>query len=57
MHHLVIDSDPGVDDSMMMPWAFKRPAVDAAALRAVFGNVGVDLTTRNALKNTCQRIG
>ncbi|MBI5879068.1 MAG: nucleoside hydrolase [Chloroflexi bacterium] len=51
MHRLLIDTDPGVDDSMMLQWAFKRPDVDVVAITAVFGNGGSAITGRNALKN------
>src|SRR5512141_1917472 len=51
MHRLLIDTDPGVDDSMMLQWAFKRPDVEVVAITAVFGNGGSDTTARNALKN------
>ena len=51
MHRLLIDTDPGVDDSMMIQWALKRADVTVEAMTAVFGNNPVDITSRNAHKN------
>lgn len=47
---LLIDTDPGVDDSMAILLAFASPEVHIEGLSTVFGNVGVDLTTKNALR-------
>jgi inosine-uridine nucleoside N-ribohydrolase len=47
---LLIDTDPGVDDSMAILLAFASPEVQIEGLTTVFGNVGVDLTTKNALR-------
>ncbi len=47
---LLIDTDPGVDDSMAILFAFASPEVEIVGLSTVFGNVGVDLTTKNALR-------
>src|SRR6478672_2726194 len=47
---LQIDTDPGVDDSMAILFAFASPEVQIEGLSTVFGNVGVDLTTKNALR-------
>lgn len=48
---LVIDTDPGVDDSMMLQLALKSPELHVEAITTVFGNNHVDMTTRNAFKN------
>ena len=47
---LLIDTDPGVDDSMAILFAFASPEVEIEGLSTVFGNVGVDQTTKNALR-------
>jgi uridine nucleosidase len=47
---LVIDTDPGVDDSMAILFAFRSPEVTIEGLTTVFGNVGVEQTTQNALR-------
>ena len=47
---ILIDTDPGVDDSMAILLAFASPEVDIVGLTTVFGNVGVDQTTLNALR-------
>ncbi len=51
MKRILIDTDPGVDDSMMIQLAFKSPEVQVEAITAVFGNNGSEITARNALKN------
>lgn len=46
---LIIDCDPGVDDAIAILLALSAPeALDVLAITTVAGNVGVDLTTRNA---------
>jgi purine nucleosidase len=47
---LLIDTDPGVDDSMAILLAFASPEVQIEGLSTVFGNVDVDQTTQNALR-------
>jgi inosine-uridine nucleoside N-ribohydrolase len=47
---IIIDCDPGVDDSMAILLAFHSPEVQVEALTTVFGNTEVDVTTRNALR-------
>jgi pyrimidine-specific ribonucleoside hydrolase len=47
---LIIDTDPGVDDAFAIALATASPEVDLRAVTTVFGNVGVDQTTRNALR-------
>ena len=51
---ILIDTDPGVDDSMMLQCAFKSPEIHVEAITTVFGNNTVDITSRNALKNGCR---
>ncbi|SER51629.1 pyrimidine-specific ribonucleoside hydrolase [Lentzea xinjiangensis] len=47
-HRLIIDTDPGVDDAFAIALAARSPEVDLVGLTTVFGNVALDLTTRNA---------
>jgi len=47
---LIIDTDPGVDDAFALALAARSPEVDLVGVTTVFGNVGLDLTTRNALR-------
>lgn len=48
MHKVIFDTDPGVDDAMAMLFLHRHPEIDLLGVTTVFGNVGVDLTTRNA---------
>jgi len=46
---LIIDCDPGVDDAIALFMAFaSREELDIIAITTVGGNVGADLTARNA---------
>lgn len=45
---LIIDTDPGVDDAVALMLAAASPEVDVLAVTAVFGNVDLASTTRNA---------
>ena len=47
---ILIDADPGVDDSMAILFAFSSPEVKIEGLSAVFGNSGTKITTENALR-------
>jgi pyrimidine-specific ribonucleoside hydrolase len=47
---LIIDTDPGVDDAFAIALAARSAEVDLQGLTTVFGNVALDLTTRNALR-------
>ncbi len=49
MTKLIIDTDPGVDDSQAIAFAITHPDIDLIGLTTVFGNADVELTTRNAL--------
>jgi inosine-uridine nucleoside N-ribohydrolase len=46
---LIIDTDPGVDDAMAILYAAAHPGLELIGLTTVFGNVPVDIATRNAL--------
>ncbi|MFI6096797.1 nucleoside hydrolase [Lentzea sp. NPDC051213] len=45
---LIIDTDPGVDDAFAIALAARSPEVKLVGLTTVFGNVGLEHTTRNA---------
>ena len=47
---VLIDTDPGIDDSMAILLAFASPEIDVVGLSTVFGNTGGDVTTQNALR-------
>jgi inosine-uridine nucleoside N-ribohydrolase len=48
--HVIIDTDPGVDDAAAILFALSSPELSVEALTTVFGNVDLEKTTRNALK-------
>ena len=47
---VIIDCDPGIDDAAALFMALASDKLDVVALTTVFGNVGLDQTTINALK-------
>ncbi|HVV09914.1 nucleoside hydrolase [Amycolatopsis sp.] len=47
---LIIDTDPGVDDAFAIALAALSEDVELLGVTTVFGNVGLDATTRNALR-------
>lgn len=47
---IIIDTDPGIDDSMAIFFALSSPELDVIGLTTVFGNVHVDLAATNALR-------
>jgi inosine-uridine nucleoside N-ribohydrolase len=53
---IIIDTDPGLDDALAILLAFASPELDVLGLTAVAGNVGVDLTSRNA-RTLCELAG
>ena len=50
MKKIILDCDPGMDDSMAIVMACKSPELDVLAITAVNGNYPVDITSVNALK-------
>jgi len=46
----LIDTDPGIDDALALILALRSPELRLEGVATVCGNVGVDLTTRNALR-------
>ncbi|HZD11040.1 MAG TPA: nucleoside hydrolase [Candidatus Binatia bacterium] len=47
---IIIDTDPGVDDSMAILFAFRSPELQVDGLSTVFGNTGTEITTQNGLR-------
>lgn len=50
MSHVIIDTDPGVDDALALILALKSPEIKVEAVTTVVGNVSQDKAHRNALK-------
>lgn len=50
MRKIIIDCDPGMDDSMALVLALKSEQVDVLGITTVAGNYPIDVTTKNALK-------
>lgn len=50
MKKVIIDCDPGIDDSMALILALKSPLLEVLAITTVNGNYPVDITCKNALK-------
>ncbi|KAG8376692.1 hypothetical protein BUALT_Bualt09G0090300 [Buddleja alternifolia] len=46
---IIIDTDPGIDDSMAILMAFQSPQLEILGLTTIFGNVATEDATRNAL--------
>jgi inosine-uridine nucleoside N-ribohydrolase len=47
--HVIIDTDPGIDDALALILALQSPELCVDAITTVSGNVHVDLATQNAL--------
>ncbi|MEM7172562.1 MAG: nucleoside hydrolase [Pseudomonadota bacterium] len=47
---ILIDTDPGIDDAMAVLFACQHSQLDVLGLTSIFGNVTVDVATRNALR-------
>lgn len=50
VRRVLIDTDPGVDDSMAILFAFRSPELQIEGLTTVYGNSGTAVTTENALR-------
>lgn len=50
-HRLLFDGDPGIDDALAILFALKSDNVKLEGITTVGGNISLDLTTQNALKN------
>ena len=46
----IIDTDPGIDDASAIITAVNSKALDILGISCVHGNVGLEHTTRNALR-------
>lgn len=46
---VIFDTDPGIDDAMALLLLARHPDVELLGITTVFGNGGIDTTTRNAL--------
>uniref|UniRef100_A0A0D9XGY5 Inosine/uridine-preferring nucleoside hydrolase domain-containing protein n=1 Tax=Leersia perrieri TaxID=77586 RepID=A0A0D9XGY5_9ORYZ len=53
---VIIDTDPGIDDSVAIMMAFQAPGVQVVGLTTIFGNCTTSYATRNALL-LCERAG
>ena len=49
MKRVIIDTDPGIDDTAALLLAFGSPELRIEALTTIFGNVSLEQCTRNAL--------
>jgi inosine-uridine nucleoside N-ribohydrolase len=46
---IIIDTDPGIDDAMAVFFAGLSEKLDLVAMTSIFGNVTLDIATRNAM--------
>jgi purine nucleosidase len=49
MNHIIIDTDPGIDDAYAILMAFAHPETKVEALTVVAGNISLERAIRNAL--------
>ena len=49
VNKVIFDTDPGVDDAFALLYALSHPEIEVMGITTVFGNVPVDIATRNAL--------
>lgn len=47
---ILIDCDPGIDDTMAILFALRSPELEVVGLTTVFGNTDVEFTAQNALR-------
>jgi len=47
---IIIDTDPGIDDTMAITFALRSPELEVVGLTSVFGNADIETTTQNALR-------
>ena len=50
MKHVLIDTDPGIDDALALLLAFSSPELKVEGVTTVVGNVSLELANLNALK-------
>ncbi len=53
---IILDTDPGIDDAMAFFQAIGDPKIDLIGITTIFGNVTVDVATRNAFR-LCNMVG
>lgn len=46
---IIFDTDPGVDDAQAIAIALRHPEIELLGLTTTYGNVDIDVATRNAL--------
>ena len=58
MRKVIIDCDPGIDDTLALSLAVKSPDIEVVAITVVCGNVPADIGTQNVLKcpERCDRL-
>ena len=49
VNKVIFDTDPGVDDAFALLYALSHPEIEVIGITTVFGNVPVDIATKNAL--------
>jgi len=54
---VIIDTDPGMDDTIAMVLAAKSPEIQLLGISSVAGNYPLNVTTTNALKTVDHRGG
>lgn len=50
MKRVLIDTDPGIDDAIAILFALHAGGLEVDGITTVAGNIGLDITTRNALR-------
>ena len=50
MRHVLIDTDPGVDDALALILALRSPELKVEAITTVSGNLDIQTVSRNSLK-------
>ena len=50
MPKIILDTDPGVDDTLALLLALTSPDIEIVGITTVAGNAPIDLTTANALR-------
>ncbi|MFC4700250.1 nucleoside hydrolase [Glaciecola siphonariae] len=48
-HKIILDTDPGIDDTMAIFFALQAPELEVLGLTTVFGNVPAQMSAKNAL--------
>lgn len=49
MKHILVDTDPGVDDAFALIYAFNSPELQVEAITTVSGNLSVDVCSHNLM--------